>query len=116
MDTDALLEQAILHREQVVAVYAGEERVFCPHALGTKGQRRHVLAYQFAGGSRSGLPPGGDWRCFAVDDLEAEVARLKAQGVQLRNEVMEFHDRRLVFLSGPEGVTVELAEWDQAHR
>ena len=51
--------------------------------------------------------------CFAVDDLEAEVARLKAQGVQLRNEVMEFHDRRLVFLSGPEGVTVELAEWDR---
>jgi catechol 2,3-dioxygenase-like lactoylglutathione lyase family enzyme len=49
--------------------------------------------------------------CFAVDDLEAEVARLKAKGVQLRNEVMEFHDRKLVFLSGPEGVTVELAEW-----
>ena len=51
--------------------------------------------------------------CFAVEDLEAEVARLKAQGVQLRNEVMEFHDRKLVFLSGPEGVTVELAEWDR---
>jgi catechol 2,3-dioxygenase-like lactoylglutathione lyase family enzyme len=49
--------------------------------------------------------------CFAVDDLEAEVARLKAKGVQLRNEVMEFHNRKLVFLSGPEGVTVELAEW-----
>jgi catechol 2,3-dioxygenase-like lactoylglutathione lyase family enzyme len=50
--------------------------------------------------------------CFAVDDLEAEVARLKAKGVQLRNEVMYFHNRKLVFLSGPEGVTVELAEWD----
>ena len=49
--------------------------------------------------------------CFAVDDLEAEVARLKAKGVQLRNEVMKFHNRKLVFLSGPEGVTVELAEW-----
>jgi catechol 2,3-dioxygenase-like lactoylglutathione lyase family enzyme len=54
--------------------------------------------------------------CFAVDDLEAEVARLKAQGVQLRNEVMEFHNRKLVFLSGPEGVTVELAEWDPRRR
>jgi catechol 2,3-dioxygenase-like lactoylglutathione lyase family enzyme len=52
--------------------------------------------------------------CFAVDDLEAEVARLKAHGVQLRNEVMDFHDRKLVFLSGPEGVTVELAEWDRS--
>src|SRR5262245_31930480 len=52
--------------------------------------------------------------CFAVDDLEAEVARLKAKGVQLRNEVMDFHDRKLVFLSGPEGITVELAEWGRS--
>ena len=50
--------------------------------------------------------------CFAVDDLEAEVARLIAKGVKLRNEVMHFHNRKLVFLSGPEGVTVELSEWD----
>ena len=51
--------------------------------------------------------------CFAVDDLEAEVARLRGKGVELRNEVMEFHNRKLVFLSGPEGVTVELAEWER---
>ena len=50
--------------------------------------------------------------CFAVDDLEAELAKLKTKGVQLRNDVMEFHDRKLVFLSGPEGITVDLAEWD----
>ncbi|MEA5417423.1 VOC family protein [Synechococcus sp. BA-132 BA5] len=49
--------------------------------------------------------------CFAVDDLEAMVARLQAGGVELRNAVMEFHHRRLVFLRGPEGITVELAEW-----
>lgn len=49
--------------------------------------------------------------CFAVDNLEAEVARLKPKGVQLRNEVMYFHNRKLVFLSGPEGITVELSEW-----
>jgi catechol 2,3-dioxygenase-like lactoylglutathione lyase family enzyme len=49
--------------------------------------------------------------CFAVDDLEAEVARLQAAGVQLRNAVMEFHHRKLVFLRGPEDITVELAEW-----
>jgi catechol 2,3-dioxygenase-like lactoylglutathione lyase family enzyme len=49
--------------------------------------------------------------CFAVDNLEAEVARLKPKGVPLRNEVMYFHDRKLVFLSGPEGITVELSEW-----
>lgn len=52
--------------------------------------------------------------CFAVDDLMAEVAKLKANGVQLRNEVMDFHNRKLVFLYGPEGITVELAEWDRS--
>jgi len=54
--------------------------------------------------------------CFAVDDLEVELARLKAKGIQPRNEVMDFHDRKLVFLSGPEGITVELAEWDTGHQ
>lgn len=49
--------------------------------------------------------------CFTVEDIEAEVRRLSASGIELRNEIMEFHDRKLVFLSGPEGVTVELAQW-----
>lgn len=75
MDTEALLEHAILHREQVAATYDGERREFCPHALGTKQGRRHVLAYQFAGASGSGLPPGGEWRCFAVDRLVDAVSR-----------------------------------------
>ena len=26
---------------------------------------------------------------------------------------MDFHDRKRVFFSGPEGITVELAEWDR---
>ena len=50
--------------------------------------------------------------CFAVDDLTAEVAKLKAAGVRLRNAVMEFHDRKLVFVWGPEDITIELAQWD----
>ena len=49
--------------------------------------------------------------CFKVDDIEAEVRRLTAGGIELCNEIMEFHDRKLVFLAGPEGVTVELAQW-----
>jgi len=49
--------------------------------------------------------------CLAVDDIEAEVRKLRASGVEMRNEIMQFHDRKLVFLSGPEGVTVELAQW-----
>lgn len=51
--------------------------------------------------------------CFAVDDLDATVARLAAAGVRTRSPVMAFHDRRLVFLDGPGGVAVELAEWTE---
>jgi len=49
--------------------------------------------------------------CFAVEDVEAEVAKLKAAGFATRNAIMDFHSRKLVFIDGPEGVTVELAEW-----
>jgi catechol 2,3-dioxygenase-like lactoylglutathione lyase family enzyme len=49
--------------------------------------------------------------CFAVDDIEAEVSKLRANGFKTRNEIMDFHSRKLVFIDGPEGVTVELAEW-----
>ena len=49
--------------------------------------------------------------CFAVDDLDAEVTKMKANGFETRNDVMDFHSRKLVFLSGPEGVTVELSQW-----
>ncbi len=49
--------------------------------------------------------------CFAVDNIEVEVAKLRAHGFQTRNEIMDFHSRRLVFIEGPEGVTIELAQW-----
>jgi catechol 2,3-dioxygenase-like lactoylglutathione lyase family enzyme len=49
--------------------------------------------------------------CFAVDDIEGEVARLRASGFKTRNEIMDFHSRKLVFIDGPEGVTVELSQW-----
>jgi catechol 2,3-dioxygenase-like lactoylglutathione lyase family enzyme len=49
--------------------------------------------------------------CFAVDDIETEVRRLTASGIEMRNEIMQFHDRKLVFITGPEGITLELAQW-----
>ena len=49
--------------------------------------------------------------CFAVDDIEAEVVRLRGAGFRTRNEIMDFHARKLVFIEGPEGVTVELSQW-----
>ena len=48
--------------------------------------------------------------CFRVDDLDAMLAHLAAHGVAPRNEVLDYHQRKLVFLDGP-GIVVELAEW-----
>ena len=48
--------------------------------------------------------------CFRVTDLAATLEHLAANGITPRNEVLDYHDRKLVFLDGP-GVVVELAEW-----
>jgi catechol 2,3-dioxygenase-like lactoylglutathione lyase family enzyme len=50
--------------------------------------------------------------CFAVDDAEAMVDHLRDNGVEVRSELRGFHDRLLYFVTGPEGITVELAQWD----
>ena len=48
---------------------------------------------------------------FAVDDLEALVARLRAHGAELVGEIAQYEDvYRLCFLRGPEGIIVGLAE------
>jgi len=49
--------------------------------------------------------------CFSVEDIVASVATLRAGGFRARNEIMDFHSRRLVFIEGPEGVTIELSHW-----
>jgi catechol 2,3-dioxygenase-like lactoylglutathione lyase family enzyme len=49
--------------------------------------------------------------CFAVSDIEALIEKVTAAGVRLRSAPMVFHERKLVFLEGPEGITIELAEW-----
>ena len=45
-----------------------------------------------------------------MKDLDEALGRLAGRGFAPRNEIMEFHDRRLVFLDGP-GLVVELAQW-----
>lgn len=74
-DVYELIREATLARRQVVATYKGHRRELCPHVLGTKNGRRHGLFFQFAGGSASTLPPGGDWRCIPVDGLEEVTIR-----------------------------------------
>jgi hypothetical protein len=69
------LRNAVLQKLIVTAQYGGYYREFCPHCLGTKRGREHVLGYQFAGSSSSGLPPGGEWRCFDVAKLSNVATR-----------------------------------------
>ena len=48
---------------------------------------------------------------FAVDDIEAVLARLRACGAELVGEVERYEDSyRLCYIRGPEGIIVELAE------
>lgn len=64
-----VFRQAILERKQVTCMYHGHERHVCPHTLGTKNGKEKVLTYQFGGGSSSGLPPDGEWRCMFVEEV-----------------------------------------------
>ena len=48
---------------------------------------------------------------FAVDDIDATVAGLRAHGAELVGEVAQYQDSyRLCYVRGPEGVIVALAE------
>ena len=48
---------------------------------------------------------------FAVDDIDAVVARLQAHGAELVGEVVQYEDQyRLCYIRGPEGIIVALAE------
>jgi catechol 2,3-dioxygenase-like lactoylglutathione lyase family enzyme len=48
---------------------------------------------------------------FAVDDLDAVIADLRARGAELVGEVERYRDiYRLCYVRGPEGIIVELAE------
>jgi catechol 2,3-dioxygenase-like lactoylglutathione lyase family enzyme len=48
---------------------------------------------------------------FAIDDIDAVVASLRARGAELVGEVEQYEDSyRLCYVRGPEGIIVELAE------
>ena len=55
--------------------------------------------------------PGIRHVAFAVDDIDAVVARVRAHGAELVGEVERYKDiYRLCYIRGPEGIIVELAE------
>ena len=48
---------------------------------------------------------------FAVDDIDAVLARLQAHGAELVGEVVQYEDKyRLCYVRGPEGIVIALAE------
>ena len=48
---------------------------------------------------------------FAVDDIDAVLARLRTHGAELVGEVVKYEDSyRLCYVRGPEGIMVALAE------
>lgn len=55
--------------------------------------------------------PGIRHIAFAVEDIDAVVAGLRARGTELVGELERYEDSyRLCYVRGPEGIIVELAE------
>ena len=55
--------------------------------------------------------PGIRHIAFAVDDIDAVVAGVRARGAELVGELERYKDSyRLCYVRGPEGIIVELAE------
>jgi catechol 2,3-dioxygenase-like lactoylglutathione lyase family enzyme len=111
---------AVVAQGEEIARYMGIENWEADHVTlalegGTTHQEVQLLRFHHpaaapdeGAGSLSRI--GFSHVCFRVEDLDATLAHLADHGIRPRNEVMDFHDRRLVFLDGP-GVVVELAEW-----
>jgi len=71
------------------------------HTPSTQGGNRHAPANT----------PGIRHVAFAVEDIDAVVAGLRARGAELVGELERYEDSyRLCYVRGPEGIIVELAE------
>jgi len=81
------LLRAAARRQPVAAMYDSQPRLLCPHVLGRKSGRFHVLFYQFGGSSNSGLPvaPEGAGDCLAVEKLSHVELSAEAWHTQQRS-------------------------------
>src|SRR2546429_10008154 len=79
-----------------------------------RGNLRLLLAGPASSAGRpmpDGRTPGpGGWNRihFIVDDIEAEVARLRAEGVSFRNEILTGPGGKQILAQDPSGNVVEL--------
>lgn len=80
----------------------------------TRGNLRLLLAGPKSSAGRpmpDGVLPGpGGWNRvhFVVDDIDAEITRLKAKGVRFRNEVVVGPGGKQILVEDPAGNLVEL--------
>jgi catechol 2,3-dioxygenase-like lactoylglutathione lyase family enzyme len=80
----------------------------------SRGNLRLLLAGPASSAGRpmpDGRTPGpGGWNRihFIVDDIEAEVARLRAEGVSFRNEIVTGPGGKQILAEDPSGNVVEL--------
>lgn len=68
-----LIRNAIINKQQVIAVYNGYRREMCPHVIGTKNGREQALFYLYGGESSSGVIVLGstkNWRCIPISGLQ----------------------------------------------
>jgi hypothetical protein len=70
-----LFRQAMAEQKQIICMYAGYPRELCPVILGHSQGQEKALTYQFGGRSRSGLPPGGEWRCLWLSKVSSVELR-----------------------------------------
>jgi catechol 2,3-dioxygenase-like lactoylglutathione lyase family enzyme len=71
------------------------------HSPSTQGDNRHAPA------NTTGIRHVA----FAVEDMDAVVAGLRARGAELVGELERYEDiYRLCYVRGPEGIIIELAE------
>jgi len=56
-------------KKQIACSYAGYRRELCPIMLGHSQGQEKALTYQVGGGSRSGLPEAGEWRCLFLSKV-----------------------------------------------
>jgi len=91
-----------------------------PFADVARGNLRLLLAGPMSSAGRpmpDGEKPGpGGWNRihFIVDDIEAEVARLKAAGARFRNDIVDGAGGKQILLLDPSGNVIEFFQFAAA--
>ena len=82
-----------------------------------KGEANLELVKYYAPADEGGVQrtlantPGIRHIAFAVEDIEAIVAKLKKRGVEMFSEIQQYEKSyKLCYVRGPEGIILELAE------